>query len=165
MCNFSNAVGLFLFSHVNCNHNTRVSSIGFFITNTDYVILLACCCSHPLDVATKDDLFGLSMVLRVAADYHYSIKHICANNSETPAIIYGPAQVTTLSFNSQIEDIRSLLGSHGSPSKHCIPISWMHPAVSLATYGFNYSALNLFLFGHELPYSIMKAFTVAGFVF
>lgn len=118
-----------------------------------------------MDESTRDDLFALNVALYASTDKHYIINHICVSSLGLTIALYSSALVTTWPFNSQIDEIRSLLERHDSPSIHCIPVSWMQPAVSLATHEFNHSLLNLFLFGRELLHWIMKTFIDVGFVF
>lgn len=139
--------------------------MGFFITSSNYVIYIAGCCAHDMDDASLDDLSALGVALQTASDHRLGIKHIFVQSPTTSATIVNPDPVVTWRFNAQITNIRRLLNEHASPVVHCIPCHWMQPTVHLATHGLNYSVLNLFLFGRDLPYWIMNAFKEFGFKF
>lgn len=163
--NFSHADELFLFVHASTNHCSMVSSVGFFVSNAQYTVSLAGCYSQALDDNALDILFALRVALQVMLDSHYSIKNIFVNASAPLSVITNPDIVITWHFRSQIDLIRSLLNMLSSPVIHSIPGSWMFPATSLTTFGFNDPALNLFLFGRDLPHWLMRSFNDSGFVF
>lgn len=61
--NFSSADDLFLFSHATVNNTTQGRSIGFFISNSRYLVCLAGCLSQSLMINSSDELFALEVAL------------------------------------------------------------------------------------------------------
>lgn len=163
--NFSCCDELFLFAHISTNASTKVCSVGFFLSNANYSIILARCVALALDDHSRDDLFALEIALRATIQCHSPVKHIFVDIYSTIHALQVSDDVLNRRYSSQLTSIRSLLNAHGSPSVYCIPGTWMAPAISLATLGFNYSTLNLFLFGRDLPRWIMKRFIDSGFIF
>ncbi|XP_039130894.1 uncharacterized protein LOC120267295 [Dioscorea cayenensis subsp. rotundata] len=154
MHNFSCADELFLFSHSSSIPGSSVSSAGFFLSNSNYVVNFAGCCSIVKSDSVLDEIYAFAVALQSVMDNHLTIKHIFVNTYETLNIL-----------SHQIAHIRSLLDDLDSPTIHCISKSWMLPAVNLATHGVNSSDINLFLFGRDLPRWIMLSFSNSGFQF
>lgn len=145
--NFSSSDDFILFSHANVNQANKIRFVGFFISNSNYVINVAGCCAQAMDDSSLDDLFALGIALQTTSDQRLGIKHIFFHSPTMLATITNPDPVVTWRFNSQIANIRYLLNEHDSHAIHCILRHWLLSAVHLATHGFNFSALNLFLFG------------------
>ncbi|XP_039118928.1 uncharacterized protein LOC120255096 [Dioscorea cayenensis subsp. rotundata] len=154
-----------LFTYSCVQQASEVCSTGFFITNTNYVVKLAGCFSFPVSESSLENLSATTAALQSALDHGFYIKHIFVQTPSIASSIFTPEPVITWRFRSQLEDIRFLLNVHDSPRFHCIPRLWMSPAVHLASLGLNFSTLNLFLFGRDLPRWLMKAFTEDGFLF
>lgn len=66
--NFSYSDELLLFSHASINQCSKVRSVGFFISNTDYAVNLAGCCAQAMVDSSLDDLFALGVALQTALD-------------------------------------------------------------------------------------------------
>lgn len=162
--NFTCADELFLFSHSSSNPDTSVCSAGFFLSNSNYVVHLAGYCPISRNDSSLDEFSALFAALQSVLVNRLNIKHIFVNTSTIPSILCRPNPVTMWRFCSQLANIRSLLTALGSPSIHCIPLTWMTPAINLAAHGINSSDENLFLFGRDLPHWIMKSFLDSGFI-
>lgn len=163
--NFSSADGLLLFSHASFSQNTQVRSIGFFLSNSNGIVFFSGCSSQPMDSTSSDDLFALEVALQVALETHHRVQHIFLDNHTACICINSPEPTTSWRYNHQLSKLRALLELHEGPRIHSIPRSWMSPASKLATLGYNYSNLNLFLVSRELPHWLMKSFVNSGFAF
>ncbi|XP_039129633.1 uncharacterized protein LOC120265741 isoform X2 [Dioscorea cayenensis subsp. rotundata] len=140
--NFSEADDHFLFTHAILNESRR-----------------------PADDNSSEALLALDVVLQFALDFQLPVKHIFSAYHTNLAMLQRPDHVIAWRLHSQISNIRSLLDMTGNAHIHEIPHSWMAPATLLASYGLVHQSLNLFLFGKDLPYWIMKSFFDFGFVF
>ncbi|XP_039115766.1 uncharacterized protein LOC120251270 [Dioscorea cayenensis subsp. rotundata] len=163
--NFTLDDELFLFVYASTNLCSMVSFVGFFVSNAQFIVSLAGCFSQVLDDNTPVSLLALRVALQVMLDSRLPVKNIFVDDSAPIAVISNPDPVITWRFRPLIDLIKSLLNFLGSPVIHIIPDSWMMPAASLATLGFNDPALNLFLFGRDLPHWLMRCFHDSGFIF
>lgn len=93
--NFSGADELFLFSHVNTNQSTKVRSIGFFISNANYVVAITGCFADAMDDSPLDDLFAIGVALQTALDKHLNVKHVFVNTPNSHIVLNNPDPVTT----------------------------------------------------------------------
>lgn len=163
--NFSNGDDNFLFTHAIANPNTQVRSIGFFIINSNYIVSLAGCLSQSMLNNSLDELFALEVALQTAMDFNIRFKHIFCDHHGIKDTIWSPDQLTAGRFRPQISYLKFILDMSNQPHLHVIPSAWLMLAINLATIGFNYQHLNLFLAGRDLSYWIMRSFTKHGFVF
>lgn len=163
--NFNSFDGHFLFIHASFNQGTKVSTTGFFISKSDYNIPLAGCYSQPSDPNSMHTLLALKVALHATIAHRITIQHIFIEDLTTVNNIVNPDPILTRIYPKLISSIQNLLSMHGHPHLHAILRSWMVPAKKLSILGFNYSTLNLFLFGQELPYWVMKSFNESSFVF
>lgn len=163
--NFTSADGQFLFIHTCFNQSNKVSAFGFFITKPNYTVSIVGCCSQPFNNFPLNNLLALKIALHVALDNHITIQHIFNEDISTTRIITNPDPTLYWNYNNLIHNIQSLLNMHGQPKIHVILGSWMAPVSKVVVLGFNHSSLNLFLFGCNLLYWIMKSFNDFGYVF
>lgn len=74
--NFSKAANNFIFIYMNQSPHKPVSSVGFFLANANYAILLAGCAPFPTNTNFTDDLTSMNIALQVAPDLQTNIHHI-----------------------------------------------------------------------------------------
>lgn len=163
--NFSGADDHFLFTHAILNESRRVRAIGFFLSSANLLVSFAGCLSQPADDNSSEALLALDVALQFALDFQLPVKHIFSAYHTDLAMLKRPDHVIAWRLHSQISNIRFLLAMTGNAHIHEIPHSWMAPATLFASYGLVHQSLNLFLFGKDLPYWIMKSFFEFGFVF
>ncbi|XP_039131287.1 uncharacterized protein LOC120267678 [Dioscorea cayenensis subsp. rotundata] len=123
------------------------------------------CIAQSQFVNSSDILFALEVALQISLDLNYHIKHIFSDHLDLFKIIMNPDLSVSWQFHPQISNVKFLLDMFGCPKLHSIPSAWMLPAINLASIGFNFHHLNLFLDGRDLPYWIMRSFKKLGFVF
>lgn len=92
--NFSSADELFLLSHSSSNPASSVSSAGFFLSNANFVVYLAGCCTLVQSDSVLDELSALAVALQSVLDNQLNIKHIFINTSEILSILRHPVPVT-----------------------------------------------------------------------
>ncbi|XP_039135711.1 uncharacterized protein LOC120273129 [Dioscorea cayenensis subsp. rotundata] len=165
LSNFSKADGQFIFTHATSNDSMQVRSIGFFIVDAYYRISLAGCISQPMDNNLSGILLALEVALQSALDSQMQVQHIFTDHANTLDLIENPNQYLLWRFQAQIFNINFLLDMFTRPKIHQIPRHWMKPAAILAYLGFRHRSLNLFLYGRDLPYWVMKYFHLNDFNF
>lgn len=165
LCNFSSSDNNFLFTHATSNQHRQVSSAGFFFTNVNYEVSLAGCSSRRSSEFSSDTLFAVEAALNAAMELNKPVKHIFCDLQDIIHLLNCTDHVTSWRFDDQINNLKFLLDSWGNPLIHVIPSSWGSPAVGLAMHGLTHHHPNLFLFGKDLPFWIMKSFINFGFRF
>lgn len=163
--NFNYGDGNFLFFHAIGNSRTQVRSTGFFIANSNYKVILAGCISQSMLDNSLDELFALEVAMQTVLDFNIRIKNIFCDHHGVRELIWKPDLRTAWRFCPQISNLKFLLDCFNQPNLHVIPADWMTPAINLASIGFNYHHLNLFLGGKDLPYWVMRSFIKLGFIF
>ncbi|KAH7667047.1 Reverse transcriptase zinc-binding domain-containing protein [Dioscorea alata] len=95
--NFSSADGYVhvLFTHAITNPSSQVRSIGFFISNSNYIVSLAGCLSQSM---LNNSLVALEVALQTAMDYHFRIKHIFCDHHGIKNTIWNPDQLISWRF-------------------------------------------------------------------
>lgn len=122
----------------------------------------------PVNIQTTlslDALLAVEVALQTALDLHILVRHILCDHAETNHFLHCPDHVTSWRFEAQVHNLKFLLDMSGQPQIHIIPPFGGSPAVNLASYGVLHQHLNLFLFGKDLPFWIMKSFSSFGFNF
>lgn len=163
--NFTCADGHFLFLHAISNHSTQVRSVGFIFVNSNCVVYLAGCFSQGMMDNSSDDLLALEVALQIAVNRHITVKHIFCAQANIAEFLSASDHTTIWCFQPQIDNVKFLLDISNQPKIHLIPDLWGVPAANLASLGFKHRHLNLFLFGRDLPFWIMRSMLEFGFVF
>lgn len=110
--NLSSSDDFVLFSCVIYNPATKVRSVGFFITSSNYVIFIAGYClisSHGWCVVGWPLRSRRQLDLQAASDHRLGIKHIFVQSPSTSATITNPDPVVSWRFNTQLSNIKRLL--------------------------------------------------------
>lgn len=165
LANFSSADDYFLFSHATSDQSIGVSSTGFFFSNANYMISIAGSSSRPLSDTHLDAILAVEVALQAALDLHIPVKHILCDHAAITHLLNCSDHIASWRFEDQVNNLKFLLDACGHPRIHIIPSFEGYPAASLATYGLLHQQLNLFLFGKDLPFWIMKSFRIFGFSF
>lgn len=69
LSNFSSEDGNFLFTYARWSSNSMVSSIGFFISNSQYVISLEGCLAFPMDDNINADMAAIGVAIQATMDF------------------------------------------------------------------------------------------------
>lgn len=157
--NFSNAAGNFMFIYMNKSPQNPVSSVGFFLTNAKYIILLAGCAPFLTDANLTNELIALSIALQATLDLQMSVQHIFIVNAALREIINNADLTTCWRQMEQIHHIQALLERANHPRIHVIPKKWMTPAIKLSVHGTKQIRIDL----RDLPRWLMKDFISNGF--
>ncbi|XP_039129970.1 uncharacterized protein LOC120266412 isoform X1 [Dioscorea cayenensis subsp. rotundata] len=123
------------------------------------------CSSRRSSEFSSDTLFAVEAALNAAMELNKPVKHIFCDLQDIIHLLNCTDHVTSWRFDDQINNLKFLLDSWGNPLIHVIPSSWGSPAVGLAMHGLTHHHPNLFLFGKDLPFWIMKSFINFGFRF
>ncbi|XP_039134690.1 uncharacterized protein LOC120272038 [Dioscorea cayenensis subsp. rotundata] len=123
------------------------------------------CFSGPANNVFNGDLIALDVALHFTWERNTLIKHVFINSCTTISALNNAHSPISLRFDDVISNTKFLMNMNGNPSLHITPPNWLGPTISLTTISLNHHALNLFLSKQELPYWIMKNFTIVGFHF
>ncbi|XP_039136961.1 uncharacterized protein LOC120274484 [Dioscorea cayenensis subsp. rotundata] len=165
LCNFSSADGPFIFTHAISRLEIQVRTIGFFISNANYKVILAGRWSQPLDDNSSDAILAIEAALQTTLQLQIPVKHIFSCHHSDLNFIRETNHSLAWRFRPQLSNLNFLMDMSSHPRIHVIPSSWMRPAISLAGFGLRRQNLNLYLVGRELPYWIMRSFLELGFSF
>lgn len=92
--NFSSAANQSLFTCAFQSRSNLVSSIGFFFSNSNYVISIASYLSCPVDDHTSADLLSMEVALQMASDCQIHVQHMFTFNQESLEILKHPGSLT-----------------------------------------------------------------------
>lgn len=155
----------FLFFTTNWNSALKVSHLGFFISNSNYLVSCAGCCAFNSDSPADAKLKALDTALCTTINNQLQIHHIFTCCKETLQNLNPANSIVTWRLSLAISVVNLLLEHAGYPKIVEFPRSWMTSTISLAVLGANLHCLNLFLIGRDLPRWVMKSFSDAGFFF
>lgn len=79
--NFSNVAGNIMFLYINRCHHGQVCSVGLFLTNTNYSIILAGCAPFPTNAILTNELTALTIAFQAIVDQQMNIQHILIVNT------------------------------------------------------------------------------------
>lgn len=163
--NFTDSDSLFLFSAAYWNEDTKVSSAGFFISNSQYNLSLVGCC--PLDASSKLDasIQAIIFALRIVLKDHVSVRNIFISCPDLMDLYSSYNSRRDCLFRGKINTLMHLISAYNQPRIHDIPKIWTSPAYKLACFASNLHSTSLFHSGKELPRWIMRSFYSAGFFF
>lgn len=165
MNDFSDDAGLFLFFSSLWSTTNQVSGAGFFITDSNYSIILAGCCPFSSCNNLDADLQALILALRSIVNGNLFVQHIFNSSSDFNSLIHSADSSCTWHYTHWLNTLKHLLAAARRPHLHFIPRHWLSPALKLATHASNLHDITLFHRGRELPRWIMKSFRLAGFSF
>lgn len=106
--NFS-AAGNFVFVYMNQSLQNPVSSVGFFLVNTNYSILLAGCSPFLTDANLTNELIALNIALQIILDLQESIQHVLTVNTALREVINNADLTTYWRQIDQIHHTQTLL--------------------------------------------------------
>lgn len=142
--NFSSTDAPFLFSVAVWNRDAVQSGVGFHLSNYNFSLACAGCCSTQAESDIEADALALRTALQCSMDLHILCKHIFVASEDLFIAIKRGNPQTLWRLDPLIANILNLLSAMNFPQLHIIPRSWMRAAFSLANLNTSKHDITLF---------------------